>query len=346
MKRNFTLLLGVLLSTNVFGQFTSSNQPTVGDTKTYFLIDSNAVNLSNVTGNGVTWDYSLIWGYPGETRDLAVIDPTTTTNGSSFTGSTAALQLPTFTNYLATSASGRNSKGFVFTDPNAGDVIITFDTQDEQLMTYPFDLNSNLNGSYAGNFTALGNTSPCTGTSYSKVDGKGTLKLPAAGGSTVSLNNIYRHQLIDTTLASIDLFGTSIDVVIRREQYDYYDLASGNLPIFSHSKLTAKDITGTIVDITQNLVLSAFDPIYYLGVDKNKMTNINVYPNPATDVLNISGDYNNGTYVVMNVAGQTILSGELINGNQQINVSDLNAGVYFVKINSDKGESISKINVQ
>jgi hypothetical protein len=247
---------------------------------------------------------------------------------------------------LVTSASGRNSKGFVFTDPNAGDIIISFDSQEEQLMTYPFDLNSTLNGTYSGTFTALGNSSPCTGTSYSKVDGIGSLKLPTTGGGVATIPNIYRHHLIDTTLATIDLFGTPLDVVIRREQFDYYDLNVMSLPYLSHSSLTAKDVTGTIVDITQNLVLLGSDPIYYLGVDKNKMTNINVYPNPATDVLNISGDYNNGTYVVMNVAGQTILSGELINGNQQINVSDLNAGVYFVKINSDKGESISKINVQ
>src|SRR5690606_23822341 len=68
-----------------------------------------------------------------------------------------------------------------------------------------------------------------------------------------------------------------------------------------------------------------------------------IYPNPVKDVLNISNS--NGAEInsltIVDINGRTV---KQINSNiSQINISDLNAGVYFVNINSTEGNLTKKI---
>ena len=65
-------------------------------------------------------------------------------------------------------------------------------------------------------------------------------------------------------------------------------------------------------------------------VEKN---NIVVYPNPADDVLNIQIDDNQSEIVLYNSLGQVVRRIDNVLGDIQINVADLNAGMYFVKVN-------------
>lgn len=67
----------------------------------------------------------------------------------------------------------------------------------------------------------------------------------------------------------------------------------------------------------------------FVGVNEVKDVNVNVYPNPATTVVNIEAN-NIETYKVMNVAGQVIDEVVVNNNNAQINVSNYDAGVYIV----------------
>ena len=72
--------------------------------------------------------------------------------------------------------------------------------------------------------------------------------------------------------------------------------------------------------------------------------NFAVYPNPATDVLNISSK--NGAIkavAITDINGRTV---KTINAGEvaaQINIADLNAGVYFVNASSDAGTGTTKI---
>ncbi len=72
-------------------------------------------------------------------------------------------------------------------------------------------------------------------------------------------------------------------------------------------------------------------------------SSFSVYPNPAKDVLNISNSINAeiNSVIVTDINGRTV---KQANSNvSQINVSDLNAGVYFVNINSNEGSTTKKI---
>ena len=63
--------------------------------------------------------------------------------------------------------------------------------------------------------------------------------------------------------------------------------------------------------------------------------NVAVYPNPMNDVLNIQLGDNKSDVVLYNSLGQAVRRYENVSGDMQINVADLNAGMYFVKVNGE-----------
>ncbi|MFM7895964.1 MAG: T9SS type A sorting domain-containing protein, partial [Flavobacterium sp.] len=73
-----------------------------------------------------------------------------------------------------------------------------------------------------------------------------------------------------------------------------------------------------------------------------EMVSFEVYPNPASNVLNIS---NANNYEIKNISVVDI-NGRVVKNQAgsltQINVSDLNAGVYFVTIEAAEGKTTKK----
>ena len=64
-------------------------------------------------------------------------------------------------------------------------------------------------------------------------------------------------------------------------------------------------------------------------------------PNPAVDQLNVTLSKND-EMVVYNIMGQVVLTQEGHAGANTIDISSLNAGVYFVKAGSDTQKFIVK----
>jgi hypothetical protein len=64
-----------------------------------------------------------------------------------------------------------------------------------------------------------------------------------------------------------------------------------------------------------------------------------IYPNPASNVLNIErsfqGQFTSENYAIIDASGREIVKGNLSNEKNIINVSSLQKGLYFVKIQSD-----------
>lgn len=71
--------------------------------------------------------------------------------------------------------------------------------------------------------------------------------------------------------------------------------------------------------------------------------NPEVYPNPATDLITISVDNANfDTYTILNNVGQTIVNGKLTQQETQMNVKNLNPGLYFINIKGNGGTVLKK----
>ncbi|WP_418602770.1 endonuclease [Hwangdonia sp.] len=78
-----------------------------------------------------------------------------------------------------------------------------------------------------------------------------------------------------------------------------------------------------------------------LSTEDENLNNLKIFPNPLNGpILNIS-TVENIKYTIYNILGKPILSGVLDRNNQTINVSNLNRGIFIIKMDSDKG-SISK----
>jgi hypothetical protein len=71
-----------------------------------------------------------------------------------------------------------------------------------------------------------------------------------------------------------------------------------------------------------------------------------VYPNPATDFVNVKFDldkYHNSQVQLINSSGQVIYSSMLTTSNSRIDLQNVATGVYFVKIMADEGSVVKKL---
>ncbi len=69
-------------------------------------------------------------------------------------------------------------------------------------------------------------------------------------------------------------------------------------------------------------------------------TQMLVYPNPATDVLNINisnSSFKNSEVVVYNISCTEVLKTNMANTSAQLNIETLSNGVYFVKVSNQNG---------
>jgi hypothetical protein len=72
-------------------------------------------------------------------------------------------------------------------------------------------------------------------------------------------------------------------------------------------------------------------------------SSISVYPNPASEVINISTRNSIRNVEIFDILGKTVIRSE---NSEQINVSNLQAGIYLVKVFTDKGQITKKIVIE
>ena len=73
---------------------------------------------------------------------------------------------------------------------------------------------------------------------------------------------------------------------------------------------------------------------------EEELQNVSIFPNPVYDVLNIELD-NNAKIVIHNSVGQQMISKE-ISSNKSINLSQLEAGIYYIRIESKGKNTVKK----
>lgn len=69
---------------------------------------------------------------------------------------------------------------------------------------------------------------------------------------------------------------------------------------------------------------------------------IEIYPNPANDQLSIrtTGQFN--TVIITNTLGQVLIQQQLLSSKNELNISLLPSGVYYVTLKGEKGSSVRK----
>lgn len=193
-------------------------------------------------------------------------------------------------------------------------------------------------------------------------------------GSPLTPNNWAISPAIDLTEVSgtIDLewkVETAKNPLWNSEKYSVYVATSNDMADLEASAVSfTETYSGNGNQQTKNLDLSSFagQTIYiafrhydctdmdYIVIDDLLITastasidttlagSFSVYPNPAKDVLNIANSIGAeiNTVTVSDINGRTV---KQFGSVSQINISDLNAGVYFVNISSNEGSLTKKV---
>jgi len=72
-----------------------------------------------------------------------------------------------------------------------------------------------------------------------------------------------------------------------------------------------------------------------VGIDELELTNVSVYPNPATNVLYVNLSSINYSLEVINLIGEVVLKAENKSNTTSLELSNLKSGVYYLKISSE-----------
>ena len=74
--------------------------------------------------------------------------------------------------------------------------------------------------------------------------------------------------------------------------------------------------------------------------------NVSIYPNPATDVLNVVANANINRVRIINFIGQVMFDNEVNNSSININTSAYQSGVYIISVETSNGVSTEKITIK
>jgi hypothetical protein len=115
-------------------------------------------------------------------------------------------------------------------------------------------------------------------------------------------------------------YGTEIQIsATPRENYAFVAWTDGNT-----------DNPRTITVVADAEYTAAFT--WSVGIDESAVSEIAIFPNPATDILNITSSETISEIEIVNVMGQVVKRIEVNSDNAVCDVEDLKAGVYVVRI--------------
>jgi len=145
----------------------------------------------------------------------------------------------------------------------------------------------------------------------------------------------------EITIATFDILGspTTGEISILDNASGLASLAFGSLDSFINADTTGGNTATAVYQGQSGTTSYSFAT---LTVEVNELTGYSIFPNPATNVVNIKGLENTLSKVeVFNIAGQRVYNS--VSNMETINVGTFNAGVYFVKLSTEDASITTKL---
>ena len=152
--------------------------------------------------------------------------------------------------------------------------------------------------------------------------------------------------LSETNTLHVSATGGAGEYTYSWSPADNLNDATSQNPVFTPTEAGDFTYTVTVSDGTETASASVtFTVVDDTYVDEIGNESVSVYPNPVSSVININGlsDFANLEVKVMNLQGQVVMT---VSNSLEINVEDVEAGVYFLNINCDGREIIKRIVVK
>jgi len=129
---------------------------------------------------------------------------------------------------------------------------------------------------------------------------------------------------------TIDLDNDTAFMFVNGTQTASWKFSKGTLGTGTSVKLAAMDFFGAAEDLQPGYYIDNFSfAINTTSIEENNNA-ISIYPNPANDVITVTGQESN-RYEIMNVTGQTIMSGQFQSNNASLDISNLSSGNYIIR---------------
>ena len=166
-----------------------------------------------------------------------------------------------------------------------------------------------------------------------------TLAIDDSFSGQIAMANARTNQTYATgfsRIATVDF--TITDVVIGRQSNVKFDLNP-------HS-IQAIDTLGNPLSVTGQEASITFSTTATESI--NNYRNINIYPNPASDLLTLELGSVYGDYLeIINIFGQTIHEQTLNQrGTVQIPISGVSTGLYLLKVHTEEGSAVKQIYIK
>ena len=138
----------------------------------------------------------------------------------------------------------------------------------------------------------------------------------------------YTEYITEATLKD-----TSENIIAR-----HYNIATPTLPGEQQLAITLTDFYGNTKTIYKDLYVN---PCHEVEVDENENIVLSVYPNPATECINIAGE-NIASIEICNLLGGVVYEMQNCSNNNVISTENMPAGSYFVRARMADGKVITK----
>jgi len=137
---------------------------------------------------------------------------------------------------------------------------------------------------------------------------------------------ITNYEIIDGEyeLVGVTKGTTFLDEDLPLGEYEYY--------VVAHYEM------GCVADSSNHVKVEI-----EVGIDEYLQPNFTIIPNPATNQVTISSATPFHSVEIINFLGQTVVSQSAVGNIATVNVSNLNNGVYFVRVGFEGGGSVRKL---
>jgi len=162
---------------------------------------------------------------------------------------------------------------------------------------------------------------PTPNASLSMEKGEGIVAAPANSSRVIQGYNVYRDgEFIGFTA------DTTYTDVITEIGYMVY--------------------TYNVEAVYEDCISASIEIVVYTTVSISELSNegIAIYPNPATDVVNITATEDITFVTIMNNVGQVVYNNKVVNDNMlQVTTTGYEAGVYMIKVETENNVIIKKV---
>ncbi len=149
---------------------------------------------------------------------------------------------------------------------------------------------------------------------------------------------VYNGDTADINYPVVMVVDTSGDTVgnINESAYFFQHLAGDTLlhviPTTLDSLSTGFTCTVYVTDqISDSTCSFSYPMICTVGINEMAVsTKFKIFPNPASEIVTIESDQVIERITVCNILGERVLSKQVSNKREQVNISELPKGIYFV----------------